>query len=227
MKEKYMILDFGKVIAGPATGDWDMTPKFLKLIKMEAIDKVKWQEAVKRIDAILSRNVTTLEEEEEMFFDYYCGILKECNYPYYDEKVIREIAHDRAFTDEKYHLYEGIYEELTKLKEEYTLIMLTDNWPCVFDYLKRNKLEQFFEKVYVSSIYGSVKKQGTFFDYPIQDYHIQEGEAIFVDDNEENIDVAAHKGFRVFQMDREYEVADSKYPVIHDLSMEIFKKASN
>ena len=107
-----MILDFGKVIAGPTTGDWDMTPKFLELIQTDEIDEQKWREAVKKIDDILSRNVTTLEEEEEMFFDYYCGILKECKYPYYDEKVICEIAHDRAFKDDKYHLYEGIHEEL-------------------------------------------------------------------------------------------------------------------
>ena len=219
-----MILDFGKVIAGPKTGDWDMTPKFLERIKAEEIDKEKWKMAVKRIDSILSRNVTTLEGEEEMFFDYYCGILKECHYPYYDEKVIHEIAHDRAFKDDKYQLYGGIHEELAKLQENYTMIMLTDNWPCVFDYLKRNDLAKYFEKVYVSSIYGSIKKQGTFFDYPMKDYSIKEGEAIFIDDDEENLDVACSKGFKVYRMDRERVVKASKYTIIHDLHGDSFNQ---
>ena len=32
MKYKYIILDFGKVLAGPTTGDWFITPKFEKVI---------------------------------------------------------------------------------------------------------------------------------------------------------------------------------------------------
>ncbi len=223
MQEKYMILDFGKVIAGPTTGDWDMTPKFLELIHVDKINQEKWKNAVKKIDSILSRNVVTTEEEEEMFFDYYCGILKECQYPYYDETIIRKIAHDRAFMDDKYHLYESIHEELEKLKEKYTMIMLTDNWPCVFDYLKRHELDKYFEKVYVSSIYGSIKKEGTFFDYPIQDYMIQKGEAIFVDDDEANLDVAVQKGFKVYCMDREKNVTKSKHTIIHDLQLKNFE----
>lgn len=39
MKYKYIILDFGKVLAGPTTGDWFITPKFEKVIDMSLIDR--------------------------------------------------------------------------------------------------------------------------------------------------------------------------------------------
>ena len=35
---KYIILDFGRVLAYPPTGYWQITPKFLKLIDISKID---------------------------------------------------------------------------------------------------------------------------------------------------------------------------------------------
>ncbi len=174
MKVKYLILDFGNVIALPTTGDWDMTPKFMELIDLKQLDLTKWKEAQIKYDHILSTWVKTLEEEEEMFFQYYDSILRECDYPLYDSRIAREIAHDRTYRDDKYSLCENVKEELEKLKDKYVLLMLTDNWPCVFDYLKRHQMEHYFQKVYVSSIYGCVKKDKTFFDYPIRDFDIKE-----------------------------------------------------
>ena len=42
MNYKYIILDFGKVIAGPTTGHWDITPKFLELIDINKINIEKF-----------------------------------------------------------------------------------------------------------------------------------------------------------------------------------------
>ena len=38
MNYKYIILDFGKVLAGPTTGEWFITPKFIELVDMSLID---------------------------------------------------------------------------------------------------------------------------------------------------------------------------------------------
>ena len=35
---KYIILDFGKVLAYPTTGNWHITPKFIELIDLKKID---------------------------------------------------------------------------------------------------------------------------------------------------------------------------------------------
>ena len=95
--------------------------------------------------------------------------------------------------------------------------MLTDNWPCVIPFLKDNNLYDYFDKIYISSVYGVEKKDKVFFDYPIKDYNIKKGEALFIDDVESNLDIAKEKGLDVMQMDRYKKDIKSKYKVINDL----------
>lgn len=217
MNVKYIILDFGKVIAAPATGNWDMTPKFLELIDINKLDVDKMQKVRKKHGHILSEKVVSLEEEYDMFLRFYDGILKESNYQNYSKKLASDIAYDRTYRFDKYKLYDNIKEELTKLKEKYTLIMLSDNWPCVIPYMKEYEIYDLFDKIYISSIYGVEKKDKVFFDYPIKDFNIQSGEAIFIDDNESLLDIAKEKGLDVRLMDRENKISNSKYKKINTL----------
>ena len=214
---KYIVLDFGNVIATSPWRDWDITPKFLELIDINKLNKEKFDEVRKKYKPLLSENIKTLEEEFDMFTRYYDGILSEIDYPDYTNEMGKAIAYDRTYNDGKYELCKNVEKELELLKDKYTLIMLTDNWPCVFDYLKHMKIDKYFDKIYVSSIYGSIKRDGTFFDYLIVDYNIKKGEALFIDDFEINLDVAREKGFDVLLMDRDNKVNESKYEIIHDL----------
>ena len=215
-KYKYLVLDFGKVIAGPTTGNWDITPKFQELIDMNKFDIDKFKEIRPKYGHILSEKLTTLEDEYNMFYRFYQGILSEMNI---DDEIIKEIAKDRTYKNDKYTLYEGIHKELDKLKNKYILLLLTDNWPCAYNYLKDNKLYDYFDKVYISALYGEEKRDKVFFDRPIKDYNIKKGEALFIDDNELNLDNATEKGFDCLLMDREHSVESSKYKIIHDLTI--------
>ena len=213
---KYVVLDFGGVIAKPVTGNWDITPRFLELIDFSLDDVSKFKEIRKKYGDILSEKILTFDQEENMFLRFYSGILKEMGYSNYEELSL-DIAHNRVFDLEKYQLYNGVYDELVGLKDKYKLILLTDNWPCVIPYLRKHKLDELFEKVYVSSMYGVEKKDGVFFDYPIDDFSIGDGEALFIDDNEKNLDIAKKKGYNVLLMDRDNKNTDSKYDVINNL----------
>ena len=217
MNYKYIILDFGNVIVTPTSGDWFLTPKFLELVdtKKTSVNKIK--EAMKKYDYLLGEKLITLEEELDMFTRFYTGILKEINYPNY-KKIAKIIAEDRTFNTSKYTLCDNINEELKKLKSQYKLLMLSDNWPCVIPYLKENKLYDYFDKIYVSSVYGVEKKDKVFFDYPIKDYNIKKGEALFIDDAEINLDIAKEKCFDVLLMDRYKNNPKSKYKVTNDLN---------
>lgn len=217
MNYKYIVLDFGKVISAPSTGDWDMTSKFLELIDINKIDKEKYKVLRKKYADILSEKVINLDEEYDMFLRFYDGILSEINYPNYTKTISEEIAYDRTYNINKYVLYDNIYQELERLKEKYILILLTDNWPCVNNYLIDKDLTHYFEKIYISSVYGCEKKDKVFFDYPINEFKIKVGEALFVDDNEANLDIAKEKGFDVMLMDRQKIIKNSKYKIINDL----------
>jgi len=217
---KYVILDFGGVIVRPTTGYWDITPKFLELVDISKIDKDKFFEIRKKYADILSEKVINLVEEVDMFFRFYSGILKELGIPDY-ESISKKIAIDRTYGFDKYQLFDNIHEELSKLSEKYKLILLTDNWPCVIPYLDKYKLSGYFDKVYVSSFYGVEKKDKLFFDYPITDYSIKPGDAVFIDDNESNLDIAMDKGLSVLLMDRSSK-NKSKHNKVNDLDIEFY-----
>ena len=69
--KKYLILDFGKVLAYPKTGDWFITPLFLELIDMNKLNREDILKAMSNFSDILSRKDTTLEEEYSIFYDFY------------------------------------------------------------------------------------------------------------------------------------------------------------
>ena len=142
------------------------------------------------------------------------SILKAFGIP---KEIIEKISYDRTYNSDKYTLYDNVKDELKSLKEKYKLILLTDNWPSVIDYLKEYDLYDDFEKIYISSIYGVEKKDKVLFNYPIKELNIRPNEALFIDDNKFNLDIALEKGLDVMLMDREKKVKDSKYQIINNL----------
>ena len=217
MKYKYVILDFGKVLAGPTTGDWFITPKFEEVIDMSIIDRHALNDQFNKFNEIIGRKMLTLEEEYNSFFELYSLVLQEVDYPKYSDDIVHEIAYNFTYESDKYTFYDGIKEELERLKKKYKLILLTDNWPCVEKILDNKKLTKYFEKIYISSYYGTQKKDGLFFDYVVEDFNIKPHEALFIDDTEINLDKALEKGIDVLLMDRDNEVKDSKYKKINNL----------
>lgn len=214
---KYIILDFGKVLAYPTTGDWFITPLFLKLIDMSKLSRKKIVEVMNSYSEILSRKLITLEEEYNMYYDFYSNVFNDIKYEV-SEKIIKELSYDITYNDDKYKFYEGIDSELKNLSKEYTLILLSDNWPCAFHIMKNRGIDKYFDKLYISSVYKEMKKDGIFFDRVINDYKIKFGEAIFIDDNESLLDVAITKGLEVRLMNREKDIKKSKYKIINNLN---------
>lgn len=224
MDIKYLILDFGKVIAGPSTGSWFITPKFLELIDISKIDVEEFHKQVPSFNYLLDKKILTEDEEYNMFKEFYSSILKSINYTDISEDIINTIAYDFTYTSNKYKLYDNVIDELEQLSKQYKLLLLTDNWPCVLRILKEYDIDKYFDKVYVSSIYDTKKAKKVFFDYPINDYNIKEGEAIFVDDNESLLDIAKEKGLNTRLMVRNNKEVESNHPIIHNL-YEIFETA--
>lgn len=219
---KYIILDFGKVIAAPATGNWFITPKFLELVDMSKIDVEKFNQKVKLFNSFLSKKIRTEEEEYLMFFEFYQNILNSLEYPNTTRDLVQQLAMDFTYSSLKYSFYPGIEEELKSLSSNYKLLLLTDNWPCVRRILKEKGLDKYFEKIYVSSEVGCEKKDGIFFDYPINDYKINPGEGLFVDDNDSLLSIAEEKGLDVRLMVRgANKMVVSNHPIINSLN-EIF-----
>lgn len=218
-EKKYLILDMGYVLVAPGAKTWMVTPVLLKNIDINKIDVNKAAKVVAELGYILDGKVETLEEEKTLVLKYYTEVFKALEYDLPSEKI-EEIADDFVYnvTDTKYRMYDDVVKELERLSKKYTILMLSDNWPCGELYLKQHDIDKYFTKVYISSVYGKLKSDKVLFDYPINDFNIKPGEAMFVDDKEPLLDIAVEKNLDVMLMDRGRKVKNSKYKIIHNLS---------
>lgn len=206
---KYIIFDFGKVLGYPKTGKWFITPKFLELINKNDIGINDLKDTISKNKDLVKDDspIKDLDQEFKMFINFYAKVLNGLGL---DSKLAEEIAKDKVYGNSEYLLYDDVKEILSRLSKKYTLIMLTDNFPSIIDYLKYEEIYDLFDKVYVSSICETSKKEEKFFDMVINDYDIKENEAIFIDDNEDNLDMGAKKKMNVIMLDRENN-KESKY----------------
>ena len=175
-----------------------------------------------RLKEVISKNkylvkddlpIKTLEEEYNMFINFYSNILNELQL---DESLAKDIAYDKVYNNSEYLLYDDVKDVLNVLNKKYKLIMLTNNFPSIIDYLKNEDIYDLFDKVYVSSICETSKNEEKFFDMVINDYNIKENEALFIDDFEDNLDIGIRKKLNVVMLDRENK-KESKYKKISNL----------
>ena len=220
---KYIVFDFGKVLGYPTSGNWFITNKFLEEINIKNLDISLVTQAINHNKGLVKDDfsIQNMEEEFVMFRRFYSSVLHILGIV--DEKLSEELAHDRVYNFENYTLYDDVKTNLERLSKEYKLIMLTDNWPSIIDYLKEKEIYDYFDKVYVSSIYETKKEGGLFFDIMIRDYDMKEKEAMFIDDSEKLLDIASSKGLEVTMMDRDNN-KESKYNRITNISeLEVIK----
>lgn len=211
---KYIIFDFGKVLGYPKSGKWFITPKLLELINNIDLDKIK--EAITKNKYLVrdDLHIKTKEQEYDMFNTFYSNILNEIGL---NKELAKDIAYDKVYNNSEYNLYNDVKKSLKELKQEYTLIILTNNFPSIIDYLKYEKIYDLFDRVYISSICETSKNEERFFDMVINDYNIKENEAIFIDDFEDNLDLGYKKHLNVIMLDRENK-KESKYKKISNLN---------
>ena len=133
------------------------------------------------------------------------------------EELSGKIAYDFTYNDDKYILFSDVKENLERLSKKYKLLLLSDNWPCVYRIMKDWDIEKYFDNMYISSVYDAKKEEKILFDYPIKDYKIKKGEAIFIDDKEELVDIGYEKGLTPIVMDRNNEYQNCKYKKISSL----------
>lgn len=217
-KAKYLILDFGLVLGKPKTGNWFITPNFYEIIGKNKIDLKRLNVLFNKYNENISRKIITKEEEYKAFKEFYLNILNELKIGKNEEEIAEKLAEDFVYNEDKYIMYDDVQEFLERQNKKYILILLSDNWPCVYAILKKWGIASLFTKTYISSEYLALKKEGLLFDYAINEFKIKRNEAVFIDDNPELLEVADKKKLIPVLMDRNNWHKDySKYKRIQNL----------
>lgn len=95
----------------------------------------------------------------------------------------------------------GIVELLEKLKKDGHKLYVLSNFGTDFhDVIAKNGFTffQLFDGIFVSSFYQTVKPEREIFDVFLHKYELDAGDCLFVDDKEENVEAAIHRGFSGF-----------------------------
>lgn len=220
---KAILFDSGRTLNVPRTGHWFITPNFIKIIDRkdfsysnEDMDKAM-RLACDHINKILL--VETEEEEYSIFKEFYEIVLREIKYPNINNEIIELLARDNVYNDDKFLFFDDIDSSLNALKDKYLLGVVSDTWPSLERVFINNDLRKYFSTFVMSSVYASYKAEKVLFKIAIEELGIKPEEAIFVDDNESNLEAAEEFGMIPILIDvYNSQKLKSKYPIINSIS---------
>ena len=223
---KTVALDYGRVLAYPASGDW-MLPKNLKevlgtrgafqFIASAAKLPELMQQGMEYLDS--NHKLHTEEEEYEQFAEFYrilfggCGIKKDL------DRICGELARATVDSAGGIVLYDDTLPGIRALKEHWQVIVISDNWPSLGRRLEESGVAPLLDGLVMSCDHGVTKSKGPrLFEIAAEQYGIAPEETLFVDDSKKNLGQAKAMGFHTALMDRDGKVTESEYPIVRDLA---------
>ncbi|GFP76293.1 HAD-IA family hydrolase [Clostridium fungisolvens] len=220
---KAILFDSGRVLNDPRTGNWFVPPNFHRYVdknKFDLLDEkliqVAFYKAMKFLEA--KSIILTEEEEFEHFIEFYTILSNELPDLELNETHIIEVARDTVFNDEKFLFYEDVFEVIPQLSKSYKLGVVSDTWPSLERVFRNAGLREYFSTFVMSSKIGVIKPNELMFNTALTELNIKPEEAIFIDDNIKNVEVAIKLGMQGILMIRDENCkVDTEYKTIRNL----------
>jgi putative hydrolase of the HAD superfamily len=119
-------------------------------------------------------------------------------------------------------LYPDVKVSLETLREKGYRLVVLSNWDKrLLRTLNELKLDNYFERIYISTLIGAAKPDPSAFQYMIKDLNVAPAEVLHIGDSpEEDITGALGAGIRPLCIDRNGNCTDgnSEFPIISSLS---------
>lgn len=230
MNIKAILFDSGRVLNGPVTGHWFITPNFWEYVNkdvFDSLDKSKIASAFAEADKyiITQKLMTTKDEEYKHFIKFYeIFSLRLPELQLYSE-TIENIARDLVFNPEKYVFYDDALSVIPELKDKCKLAIVSDAWPSLLDVYEENNMTSYFDSIVISSFLGTSKPDSKMYNTALEELDVKPEEAIFIDDSPKNCMGAMAVGINAVLLCRNKQVyirekiksVGKKYRVINSL----------
>lgn len=206
MKIKAILFDSGRVLNHPRTGNWFIPPNFNNIVNvknMKVSNYILLLKAIKKASQYLDQQKIVLTEEDEFrhFIEFYKIIAREPIGIKLTEEQIFEIAKDTVYNDRKFLFPNEVFQIIPKLSKNYKLGIISDTWPSLERVFKNVGLRGYFSTFVMSSKLGVNKPDELMFTTALDELKIKPEEAIFIDDNEMNVEGAQELGMEGILMD--------------------------
>lgn len=230
MNIKAILFDSGRVLNGPVTGHWFITPNFWEYVNkdvFDSLDKSKIASAFAEADKyiITQKLMTTKDEEYKHFVKFYeIFSLRLPELQLYSE-TIENIARDLVFNPKKYVFYDDALSVIPELKDKCKLAIVSDAWPSLLDVYEENNMTSYFDSIVISSFLGTSKPDSKMYNTALEELDVKPEEAIFIDDSLKNCIGAIEVGINAVLLCRNKQVyirekiksVGKKYRVINNL----------
>ncbi|MFC3749961.1 HAD-IA family hydrolase [Paenibacillus sp. GCM10012306] len=226
---KAILFDSGKVLNGPVTGHWFISPNFFNFIDEEifcSIDKQTRNKAFYKANTYISNQSLIRNEDEELyhFIEFYRIFAAELPQLGLGEDQIKAIATDLVFNYEKYKFYTDAIELIPELSRTYKLAVVSDAWPSLDNVFKQVGLRDYFSSFIISSVKGVSKPHELMYKAALEELEVSPSEAIFVDDNIRNCDGAERLGIHSMVLSRDMKqylfnkITNPKHLIVRNLN---------
>lgn len=229
-KIKAVLFDSGRVLNGPVTGHWFITPNFWDYVDkavFESIESSKIQVAFREADKYINTQklITTKEIELECFIKFYEIFSNHLSELKLTKDKINLIANDLVYNPEKYVFYDDALKVIPELSKRYKLGIVSDAWPSLLDVYDKNNVTQYFGSIIISSIIGASKPDSTMYVTALKELDVSPDEAVFIDDSFKNCLGAEAVGIQSYWLCRDkkqytlnkIKSIGKKYSVINSL----------
>lgn len=230
MNIKAILFDSGRVLNGPVTGHWFITPNFWEYVNkdvFDSLDKSKIASAFAEADKyiITQKLMTTKDEEYKHFIKFYEIFSSHLPELQLSSEAIENIARDLVFNPKKYVFYDDALSVIPGLKDKCKLAIVSDAWPSLLDVYEENNMTSYFDSIVISSFLGTSKPDSKMYNTALEELDVKPEEAIFIDDSLKNCIGAIEVGINAVLLCRNKQVyirekiksVGKKYRVINNL----------
>lgn len=194
-KIKAILIDSGKVLNGPVTGHWFITPNFFKYVdekKFKAIASKQRNNAFAKAGQYIEKQNLIVNETEEFthFLEYYKVFSRELPELRLTDEQIEAITRDLVYNYNKYQFYKDAIDVLPILSGRYKIAVVSDAWPSLENVFKNAGLRDYFSSFVISSQKGVLKPHQSMYNTALEELNVSPEEAIFIDDSIKNCDGA-------------------------------------
>ncbi|MCL2299339.1 MAG: HAD-IA family hydrolase [Firmicutes bacterium] len=218
-------LDYGNVLARPASGNWFLPADLPRILGLGNMMKMMsgaqtLQGNMEKAKAYLDENhlLHTVEEEFAQFTRFYRIAFGGVGMKGLDN-ISEALARHAVYSEDKAVFYGDAQAGIRALKERWRVIVISDTWPSLTNTLKAAGIAPLLDGMVMSCDYGHSKRDnGKLFQSAIEHHGVIPEETLFVDDSAENLAFARALGFHTAQMDRDGEIEASDYPLVHTLA---------
>ncbi len=208
---KAILFDSGRVLNGPVTGHWFITPNFYKYVdkkKFISIPKGRKSEAfLKAGEYISSQKLINNEKDEYIhFLEFYKIFFNSLPELDLTGEQIERVTEDLVFNYEKYKFFSHIKDVIPNLSGNYKLAVVSDAWPSLENVFKKAGLRDYFKSFVISSIIGVTKPDELMYKTALNELGVSANEAIFIDDNIRNCDGAKKLGIKTILLCRDFKL---------------------